>query len=142
MVSTYPPKTEKNGARYARSNGGLHEPLPTTADRQVPGEIGETSPWWLRRVQQDAEALESFLLELAKANRGPLALGGISREYRRFADQHDDTERMSRDRLYGALVLLALRGRVHIYGDGSDSSMAPTFLALNGTPGAHEAEHG
>jgi hypothetical protein len=137
MVSTYPPRTEKNGARHARLNGGLHESLHLTDESSPPTEIGDTSPWWLRRVQQDAELLESLLVDLAKANRGPLALGGISREYRRFADRHPGTERMSRDRIYGALVLLALRSRVHIYGDGSDSSTAPTFVALNGIIAAH-----
>jgi hypothetical protein len=140
MVSTYPSTTDNHTARYPRSDGGLHEPIPRTDEKRLHGEIGEASPWWIRRVQQDAEVLDAFMIGLAEANRGPLALGGISREFRRFADRHKGTERMSRDRLYGALVLLALRGRVHIYGDGSDITANPTFQALTGTVGVHQLE--
>jgi hypothetical protein len=129
MVSTYPSTTDNDMARYADPNGGIHEPISMSDVNPPQNEIGDASSWWLRRVQQDAELLATFLFELAKANRGPMALGGISREFRRFADRHKGTERMSRDRLYGALVLLALRGRVHIYGDGTTFTRNPTFQA-------------
>ena len=140
MVSTYCSTTENTMARNARSDGGLHEPISMPDAKRPLGEIGETSPWWLRRVQRDAEVLESFLLGLAKANRGPLALGGISREFRRFADHHEGVERLPRDRLYGALVLLALSGRVHIYGDHSDVTTNTTFQAGPGTVGSRHPE--
>ncbi len=142
MVSTYPPTTDTHEARYARMHGGLADPI-TKPDGPCPSDaIGEASPWWLRRVQHDAEVLESFLLKLAEANRAPMALGGISREFRRFADRNAEIERMSRDRLYGALVLLALRGRVHIYGDATDHTMNPTFQVLTGMAGTHLMEQG
>ena len=140
MVSTFPSTTDDALARYPGPDGGLREPVRLTPELPLPGDAGEAGSWWLRRVQHDAEVLEAFLLGLAKANRGPLALGGISREFRRFADRHKDTERMSRDRLYGALVLLALRGRVHIYGDSADVTMTPTFQAQAGTVGIRQVE--
>jgi hypothetical protein len=143
MASTYPTTTDVNRARHPRPDGRRPGPIPLTDEMQAPSEIGttsQTSHWWLRRVEHDAEVLDAFLIELAKANRGPLALGGITREFRRFVDRQEGTERMSRDRLHGALVLLALKGRVHIYGDPSDLSTKTTFQAEPGTVGARQTE--
>jgi hypothetical protein len=90
-------------------------------------EIGEASPWWLRRVQDDADIIESVLGEVERANRGPQALGGLSRELRKVAGRQPGVERLSRDRVYGALVLLALEGRIRIYGDRADLTRNTTF---------------
>lgn len=111
-------------------SGTVQEATSATVEQRPYIEIGETSPWWLKRVERDADLLQVFLAEHARANRGPLALGGICREFRRFADSRPDVERLSRDRLYGALVYLALSGRVHIYGDAADITTNTMFQAL------------
>jgi hypothetical protein len=93
------------------------------------GEIQETSHWWIRRVERDAEVVEALLHWLERADRGPLSLGGMSREYRKFAERQQGLEPLSRDRLYGALVLLALGNRVRVYGDRTDETSRTTFQA-------------
>jgi hypothetical protein len=96
------------------------------------GESKETHHWWIKRAQEDAEVVESLLQWLERGDRGPQSLRAMSREYRKFADSHAGLEPLSRDRLYGALILLALSDRVRIYGDRDDVTARTTFQALPG----------
>jgi len=77
-------------------------------EQQADQACSAAGQWWIRRVQRDAEVVESLLRSLERAERGPLSLGKLTREYRKLADGRDGLEPLSRDRLYGALVLLAL----------------------------------
>ena len=102
-------------------------------DQHVDRGSSAAGHWWIRRVQRDAEAVESLLRSLESAERGPLSLGKLTREYRKVAEGRDDLEPLSRDRLYGALVLLALDNRVRVYGDGADITTRTTFQARAAT---------
>src|SRR5215470_17059397 len=100
---------------------GMHGDQPPDHERDG------ANRWWIRRAQHDAETVESLLRSLERVERGPLSVGKLSREYRKLAEQQRGFDPLSRERLYGALVLLALDNRIRIYGDQDDVATRTTF---------------